>query len=125
MVVYKVGLSISLVMLALIAAGVQTGVGAILALYSFTGIASVLTYAILTPLFPPEMTGRGNTASNMLMFGLSFVLQWGIGAVLKMYPVVDGRYSPTGYTVAFATLAIAQFLAIAWLLPMKLGSGRV
>jgi MFS family permease len=123
MVVYKVALSISLVMLALIAAGVQTGVGAILALYAFTGIASVLTYAILTPLYPPEMTGRVNTASNMLMFGLSFGLQWGIGAVLRLYPVVDGHYSPTGYTVAFATLASAQLAALLWLLPMSSGSG--
>jgi len=123
MVVYKVGLSISLVMLVLIAARVQTGLAAILALYAFSGISSALCYAILTPLFPPEVTGRMSTASNMLMFGLSFALQWGIGAVLKLYPVVDGHYSPTGYTVAFATLAAAQLAAISWLLPMKSGSG--
>jgi len=117
--VYKIGLSISLAMLWLIAAGVQTGLGAILALYAFTGISAALAYAILTPLFPPEMTGRVNTASNMLMFTLSFALQWGIGAVLKMYPVLEGRYSPTGYTVAFATLAAAQLAAMLWLLPMR------
>ena len=120
---YKVGLSVSLAMLALIAAGVHTGLAAILALYAFTGISAALAYAILTPLFPPEMTGRVNTASNMLMFTLSFALQWGIGAVLKMYPAVDGRYSPAGYTAAFATLAVAQLAAILWLLPMKSGSG--
>lgn len=117
MTVYKVGLSISLAMLALIAAGVHSSL--VLATYAFTGISAALAYAILTPLFPPEMTGRVNTASNMLMFTLSFGLQWGIGAVLKMYPVVDGRYSPTGYSVAFATLAAAQLAAIAWLLPMR------
>jgi len=110
--VYKIGLSISLAMLWLIAAGVQTGLGAILALYAFTGISAALAYAILTPLFPPEMTGRVNTASNMLMFTLSFALQWGIGAVLKMYPVLEGRYSPTGYTVAFGTLATVQLAAV-------------
>jgi MFS family permease len=117
--VYKVGLTVSLAMLGLIAAGVQTALGAILALYAFTGISAALAYAILTPLFPPEMTGRVNTASNMLMFTLSFALQWGIGAVLKLYPVVDGRYSPAGYTAAFATLAAAQLAAMLWLLPMK------
>jgi MFS family permease len=119
MAVYKVGLSISLVMLVLIAAGVQTVLWAILALYAFTGISAALAYAILTPLFPAEMTGRVNTASNMLMFTLSFGLQWGIGAVLRMYPVLEGRYSPTGYTVAFATLAAAQLAALLWLLPMR------
>jgi MFS family permease len=114
---YKVGLSISLAMLALMAAGVHSAL--VLAVYAFTGISAALAYAILTPLFPPEMTGRVNTASNMLMFAASFALQWGIGAVLRMYPVVDGRYSPTGYTVAFATLAAAQLAAIAWLLPLR------
>jgi MFS family permease len=114
---YKIGLSVSLAMLALIAAGVHSSL--VLGTYAFTGISAALAYAILTPLFPPEMTGRVNTASNMLMFTLSFALQWGIGAVLKMYPVVEGRYSPTGYTVAFATLAAAQLAAMLWLLPMR------
>jgi MFS family permease len=116
---YKAGLTVSLAMLALIAARVQTALPAILALYAFTGISAALAYSILTPLFPPEMTGRVNTASNMLMFALSFALQWGIGSVLKLYPVVDGRYAPEGYTVAFATLAAVQLAAIAWLLPMR------
>jgi len=115
--VYKVGLSISLAMLMLIAAGVHSSL--ILATYAFTGISAALAYAILTPLFPPEMTGRVNTASNMLMFTLSFALQWGIGFVLKLYPVVDGRYSPAGYTVALASLAAAQLAAMLWLLPMR------
>lgn len=118
---YKVGLSVSLAMLGLIAAGVHSSL--VLAIYAFTGISAALAYAILTPLFPPEMTGRVNTVSNMLLFTLSFALQWGIGAVLKLYPVVDGRYSPAGYTAAFATLAACQLAAILWLLPMKSGSG--
>jgi hypothetical protein len=36
-----------------------------------------------------------------------------------MYPVVDARYSPTGYTAAFAMLAALQLAALLWLLPMK------
>ena len=46
------------------------------------------------------MTGRVNTASNVLMFGCSFAFQWGIGAVLRLYPVTDGRYAPEGYAAA-------------------------
>ena len=119
---YKVGLSVSLAMFALIAAGMHSSW--ILATYAFTGISAALAYAILTPLFPPEMTGRVNTASNMLMFTLSFALQWGIGAALKLYPVVDGRYSSAGYTAAFATLAACQLAAMLWLLPMKINGDR-
>jgi len=117
--VYKLGQSVSLAMFALLAAGVQTGLGAILVVYGFTAISAALAYALFTPLFPPEMTGRVNTASNVLMFGFSFLFQWGIGAVLRLYPVTDGRYAPEGYAVAFVLLGILQFAALAWLAPMR------
>ena len=118
--VYKIGQSVSLAMFALLAAGVNAGLGAVLAVYGFTAISAALAYALLTPLFPPEMTGRVNTASNVLMFSCSFLFQWGIGAVLRLYPVADGAYSPAGYAVAFGALGVLQLAAIAWLLPMRL-----
>ncbi|TMH70455.1 MAG: MFS transporter [Betaproteobacteria bacterium] len=125
MTVYKLGLSVSLAMLALIAAGVQTGLAALLAAYSFTGISAALAYALLTPLFPPEMTGRVSTAANVLMFALSFAIQWAIGAALKLYPIVDGRYSPAGYTAALSVLVLLQLAAILWLLPLRAAQPRL
>jgi predicted MFS family arabinose efflux permease len=119
MTMLKLGLLVSLAMFALIAAGVQTWLGVILVVYGFTAISAALAYPLLTALFPPEMTGRANTASNVLMFACSFAFQWGIGAVLKLYPVADGRYSPAGYSAALALLAALQLAALAWLLPMK------
>jgi hypothetical protein len=65
------------------------------------------------------MTGRVNTASNVLMFGTSFLFQWGIGAVLRLYPVADGRYSLEAYAVAFWSLTALQAAAVLWLLPMR------
>ena len=119
MTVYKVGLALSLAMLALIAAQVQAGLGAVLALYAFAGISSALAYPLFTPLFPPEMTGRVITTSNVVMFGASFAFQWGIGAVLRLFPVVDGRYAPAGYTVALTALVLVQLAALAWLAPLR------
>jgi MFS family permease len=119
MTTFKLGLMVSLAMFALLAAGVRTGLGVILAIYGFTAISASLAYAVLTPLFPPEMTGRVNTASNVLMFGCSFAFQWGIGAVLRFYPVVDARYAPEGYAMALWVLAALQLAALAWLLPMR------
>src|SRR3954464_5594225 len=118
MTVFKAGLSVALAMLVVIASGSHALV-VVLPLYAFSGISAALSYALLTPLYPPEMTGRVSTAVNLLMFTVSFVLQWGIGVVLKLYPVVDGRYSPTGYAVAFTTLAALQLAAVAWLLPLR------
>jgi MFS family permease len=117
--VFKAGLSVSLVMFALLAAGVHTGLGAILAAYGFCTIAAALAYALLTPLFPPEMTGRVNTASNVLMFGCSFAFQWGVGAVLRLYPSEPGRYAPEGYAMALGILTALQLAALAWLLPLR------
>ncbi|MFN2644806.1 MAG: nitrate/nitrite transporter [Burkholderiales bacterium] len=117
--VFKAGLFACVVMLALIAAGTRQALAAVLALYAFAGIAGSLAYALLTPLFPPEMTGRVNTASNVLMFTFSFVVQWGIGAALRLYPVVDGRYAAEGYTAAFTTLVFLQVAALAWLAPLR------
>jgi len=117
--VYKLGLTTSLAMLALLAAGAHSSVEVVLAVYAFTGISASLAYALLTPLFPPEMTGRVSTAANTLIFGVSFLMQWGVGAALKLYPVLDGRYAAAGYTAALATLAALQLGALAWLLPMR------
>jgi predicted MFS family arabinose efflux permease len=125
MTMFKIGLSVSLVMFALLAAGVQRGLGAILFVYGFTTIAGALAYALLTPLFPAAMTGRVNTASNVLMFGCSFLFQWGIGAVLRLYPVIDGRYAPEGYAAAFLLLAALQLATLAWLWPLRLEAGRL
>jgi hypothetical protein len=83
-------------------------------------VAAVIGYALLTPLFPPEFTGRVNTASNVLMFGLSFLFQWGIGAVLRLYPAAGGGYAGEGYAAAFWILAAMQAAALAWLLPLRM-----
>jgi hypothetical protein len=121
---FKIGLVLSVVMFALLAAGVRSGLGAVLAVYGFCAISAALAYAVLTPLFPPEMTGRVNTASNVLMFGFSFAFQWGIGAVLRLYPVTDGRYAPEGYAMALWILVALQAATLAWLLPMRSRQAR-
>jgi predicted MFS family arabinose efflux permease len=119
MMVFKLGLALSLLMYCLIAAGVHTGLAAILIVYGFTTISAALAYPLLTVLFPPEMTGRVSTASNVLMFAVAFLFQWAIGAVLRLYPVTDGQYSAQGYGTALFGLAALQLAALAWLLPMK------
>jgi MFS family permease len=119
MTTYKIGLVTTLAMFTLLAAGVTTGLPAILAVYAFTAISVSLAYALLTPIFPPEMTGRVITASNVMMFGTSFAFQWGIGAVLRLFPEIDGRYAAESYAVAFWSLAALQAATVLWLLPMR------
>jgi hypothetical protein len=66
------------------------------------------------------MTGRANTASNVLMFGVAFLFQWAVGAVLRLYPATQGGYAPEGYAMALGILAALQVAALAWLMPMRL-----
>ena len=65
------------------------------------------------------MTGRVATASNVLMFSFSFAFQWGVGAVLRLYPSADGQYSPQGYGTALMVLGVLQLAVLAWLIPMR------
>jgi hypothetical protein len=65
------------------------------------------------------MSGRVITALNFGMFSASFAFQWAIGAVLRGFPVVDGRYAPEGYAAALLGIAALQVVVLAWVLPLR------
>ena len=50
---------------------------------------------------------------------VAFAFQWAIGAVLRLYPMMDGQYAAEGYRAALFSLAALQGAALAWLLPLK------
>ena len=116
---YKVGAATAVAAFIAIAFDLVQAKMPLLMVYGFSTISAALAYALLTRHFPPEMTGRVNTAANVAMFFVSFLCQFGVGVVLRMFPVVDGRYSPDGYMLAFGLIAAAQCAVLAWLLPMK------
>ena len=83
----------------------------------FMGLSpfGTLSYALLTARFPREMTGRVVTALNMVTFLLAFGVQFGVGAIINLWPVVDDRYAPGAYRVAFGICWLLQVASIAWL----------
>ncbi len=86
-------------------------------LFGFFGSSSMLAYPLLTRHFPIELSGRVNTSINLLVFGLAFLVQWSIGAVIGLWPeTVAGGYDPRGYRTAFGLLLLAQAIAFVWLL---------
>jgi predicted MFS family arabinose efflux permease len=105
--------------LALVALGVTSGALAIWLAIGFTGPASALAYAMLSRRFPLQQAGRVNTALNFLMFIAAFVTQWGIGAVINLWPAVDGRYPLAAYRAALGACVLMQAMAIAWLLASR------
>ena len=83
----------------------------------FMGLSpfGTLAYALLAGRFPKEMAGRVVTALNMVMFFLAFAVQLGVGAIINLWPVIDGRYAVDGYRTAFALCWLMQVAAVAWL----------
>jgi MFS family permease len=74
-----------------------------------------LSLTLLPARFPREMTGRVVTALNMVTFVLAFGVQFGVGAIIDLWPVTEGRYAPEGYRAAFALCWLLQTAAVAWL----------
>lgn len=84
------------------------------AAFGFLGTSATLSYAILSQAFPPELAGRVNTALNLLLFVAAFVVQWGVGAVIGLWPGTAGGYAPAGYGVAFGLVLAPQVVALGW-----------
>jgi hypothetical protein len=69
----------------------------------------------LSQSFPLHLSGRVSTALNLLVFVAAFSAQWGIGAIINMWPgTADGGYAPAGYQAAFAMPLLLQLLAVLW-----------
>jgi MFS family permease len=117
--VYQGGMLLCVAAFAPLAWGVRDGVLVLLVLFAATSISTITAYTLLTHLVPAAQTGRVTTASNLLLFSTSFAFQWGVGAILGLWPNAQGRYDPEGYRVAFGVLLAAQAAAAAWLLTAR------
>lgn len=85
-------------------------------LFGFFGTSGMLNYAILSQAFPPDLAGRVNTALNLLVFGLAFATQWGMGAIINHWPATGGGYQAFGYRIAFGLVLILQIFSWIWML---------
>jgi len=84
-------------------------------LFGFFGTTGILPYAVLPQGFQPEMTGRVITGMNVLVFGAAFSAQWGIGAIIDLWPVTStGGYNPAGYQAAFGVILAVQVAGLIW-----------
>ncbi len=84
-------------------------------LFGFFGASGILSYAALAQDFPPELTGRVITGLNVFTFLGAFAAQWGIGAVINLWPTAaSGGYAAEGYQAAFAVMIGLQVLGLLW-----------
>ncbi len=116
----KAAYAVSIAMFALIAAGVTFAAPVIWVVYGICSTAATtLSYPILSRRFPVALAGRVNTAINMLVFVWAFISQWGMGAVIGLWPAEGGHYALAGYHAAFGLSLLLQLGAFALLLAQR------
>jgi MFS family permease len=113
---YLVGIGVGVAVLvhALLALGYLGMQTVVWFLFGFLGTAGTVNFAILAQSFPVSMAGRANTALNLMVFAASFLVQWGIGIVINLYPTGGGSYAPEGYRLAFGASVVLQVAALFW-----------
>ena len=89
--------------------------------FGFLGSSPLLVFSILGQTFPSYLAGRANTAQNMLSFIGAFAAQWGIGAIINIWPEqAGGLYDPAGHRAALITVIGIEIAAfIFFLMPLK------
>jgi predicted MFS family arabinose efflux permease len=84
--------------------------------YGLGVVVNVLGFTVLSDGLPRELTGRANTAMNLLMFATSFAAQWGIGVVVDAARGALELDVAGGLRLAFALVLCLYVVAYAWFL---------
>ncbi len=109
------GMALFMVVMIIILGNFSSGATLLWILFGFFGTAGILPYAALSQSFPLTLSGRVNTALNLLVFLSAFAAQWGIGAIIGRWPITEaGGYDPAGYQAAFGTLLVFQLITVIW-----------
>jgi predicted MFS family arabinose efflux permease len=86
-------------------------------LFGMFGQVAVLAYPWLASHYGAALSGRTNTAVNLLLFLVAFAVQYAIGAIIDLFPpAAGGGYSPEGYRWAFGVFLALQLVALVWYL---------
>ncbi len=89
------------------------------------GQAGILAYPWLAQYFGADLAGRSNGCLNTLVFGVAFISQYAIGAIIDLWPVkADGGYENAAYQVSFGVFLALQALTFIWFV-MKMPKGTL
>ncbi len=77
------------------------------------GMTSALYFSVLARTFPPQLTGRVNSALNLTMFIAAFLLQWLIGVAVTALQR-NGIVLADAHVHVFAGIIALQILVWAW-----------
>jgi predicted MFS family arabinose efflux permease len=83
-------------------------------LYGLGAAVNVLGFTVLNDGFARELAGRANTALNLVMFTVSFAVQWGIGVMIDLAHRALGFDDVNGLKLAFTVIFVLEAAAFAW-----------
>jgi len=111
------GIVLSLVVQALFAAAWTDYAATLCLAFGYFGSTATLAYAVLNQKFPQKLTGRVNTAQNMMTFIAAFAMQWLVGIIIGLYPSPgDGLYSSDGHQTALIVLMVIELAGLIFFL---------
>jgi predicted MFS family arabinose efflux permease len=85
--------------------------------FGMLGQVAILAYPWLSSHFGTALSGRANTAMNLVIFLAAFLLQYAIGAVIDLFPpAAGGGYRPEAYRAAFGATLLLEIIALGWFL---------
>lgn len=86
-------------------------------IFGFLSNMAVLAWPQVSGHFPLHYAGAAITGLNFLMFSGAFAAQYGIGAIIDLWPTTpQGGYPDAAYASAFGTLLVIQVAAFLWFL---------
>ena len=85
-------------------------------IFGFLGSSCILTFAGLAQIFPKKYSGRVSTILNVQVFMGAFIIQWGIGAIIELWPTTEIGYDSASYQVAIGVLVSMQAAGLVWYL---------
>ncbi len=83
--------------------------------FGMTGQVAILAYPWLSSYYGAALSGRANTAMNLLIFASAFGTQYAIGEIIDLFPsTVAGGYDPRGYQFGFGACLAVQLIGFVW-----------
>ena len=77
----------------------------------FLSTMSMISFPIIRRLYHNNEVGRVMSLLNFTIFLASFLLQWLVGVILNMYPVVGGQFSAEGHRICVCIIAAINMAA--------------
>lgn len=88
--------------------------------FGMLGQVVTLAFPWMSSYFGAALSARANAAMNLFVFTMAFLAQWGIGAIIDLFPrTASGTYPLIGYQAGFGLFFAFEVIGLLWYLPAR------